>query len=218
MAHTTAQVTSQSYRAARTSQPLGPRPCFHSSGSEKRAVVTQPHPPTIPNVPPPNPERIRLEQQMRGRISWLYWIAGLSALNSVLFWAGWTMQLVFGLGITRAIEQCLVDAARESGPGAGRIASTAALGLSLACAAAFVVLGALAMRRSLVAAALAIALYAADTLLVGLALGGPNDLAWLSIGFHAFVLLMLVGGTQAMLKLRRMDRSAIASPRRTATE
>ena len=54
--------------------------------------------------------------QLRSGVSWFYWIAGLSLINSILSVSGQSWRFIFGLGVTQ-----LLDAFAEGFAGGGKI-------------------------------------------------------------------------------------------------
>lgn len=140
-------------------------------------------------MPAPVTADARLEALERQRGSggrWLYWIAGLTLINSALALAGQHWRFIIGLGFTQMADAL---AARSSTGWMG-----AAL-VDLVLMAGFVLLGHCAVRGQLWAFLLGIALYALDGLLFVVV----RD--WVGVGFHAFVLVMLFRGFRAARQL-----------------
>ncbi len=50
------------------------------------------------------PEELSLENRFRNGVGWFNWIAGLSILNSVIFYFGASISFVTGLGITQFVD------------------------------------------------------------------------------------------------------------------
>ena len=126
------------------------------------------------------------QQHLIGRMksggSWFYWIAGLSLINSISAFTGSAWRFIFGLGITRLLD--------------GYVSGPVALVLDVLVAGLFVLFGIFANKGHLWAFIVGMALYALDGVIYALA--G----AWLSAGFHVFVLFCLVGGFRAARQLR----------------
>jgi len=110
---------------------------------------------------------------------WFYWIAGLSVVNTVLLQSRTGFIFLFGLGITQAIPNPVVD---------------------VAIAGFFALLGVFALKGQSWSFILGIILYTGDALLMLLV----QD--WLGLAFHAYVLFWLVMGLTANLKLKSQLR------------
>jgi hypothetical protein len=115
-------------------------------------------------------------------VSWFYWIAGLSLINSIVAATGSSWGFMAGLGMTQMID----GLAQSIGPETKAFA----LGLDGLVAALFVGLGMWASRNSGVYLA-GMIVYALD--------GGLFALVgdWIGLGFHGLVLFFLWGGWTA---------------------
>lgn len=131
-------------------------------------------------------ERQQLEARSRRSAYWLYWIAALSLINSALAIAGQTWRFIIGLGMTQIVDAL---AAR-----AGRGLSAAIL-FDVLLLGGFVLLGTLAVRGHAWAFLAGVGLYGLDGLISLLA----HD--WLGLGFHIFVVIMILKGYQAARQL-----------------
>jgi len=118
--------------------------------------------------------------------SWFYWIAGLSALNSVIVLAGSDRHFLVGLGITEILD---VVGRRLGGAG-----SAVAMVFGLAIAAVFGVFGYFACKTRLWAFVVGMVLYALDGLLL------MSFADYFSVAFHALVLYFLFSGAVATRK------------------
>ena len=49
-------------------------------------------------------EKLRVEQVLKGSAGWFLWVAGLSAVNSILHLSGVKFQFIFGLGIAQLVD------------------------------------------------------------------------------------------------------------------
>lgn len=137
-----------------------------------------------------------LERQLRSGADWFFWIAGLSAINSILALLGGGLNFLAGLGITQLIDGISLVVIEEMVPaGATWIKLTAFL-LDLIIAGIFVAFGFLA-RRHKWAFIVGMVIYALDMLIFLL---GPD---LLSIGFHLWALFGLYRGLQALGKLQQ---------------
>lgn len=129
-------------------------------------------------------DRMHLVSRMRSGGSWFYWIAGLSLINSISTFTGSGLGFIVGLGITR-----IVDNETDS--------RAIALAINVLIAGVFIALAVFANRGQLWAFIIGMVLYALDGLIyvrVG---------AWLSTGFHVFVLICLLNGLRAARQLRQ---------------
>jgi hypothetical protein len=128
---------------------------------------------------------------VRGRAasgaSWFYWIAGLSAVSSIIGLSGSTVHFFVGLGITEEF-----DVAGQMMGGGGRVT---ALVVSLGIAGIFALFGYFASKMQQWAFLVGLALYALDAaLLVKL-----QD--WLTVAFHAWGLYRIYFGFVAARNL-----------------
>jgi len=137
--------------------------------------------------------------QLKNGAGWLYWIAILSFVNSLLFLFGSNLGFPIGLGYTLFIDGIGFVAVNEGAPsfvkGIGLVVN---LGIVLICAG----FAHFASRAHSWAFIVAIVLYALDALL-HLVLG---SLA--SFGFHAFALIWIVRGYLACRKLLQFTPAA----------
>lgn len=115
--------------------------------------------------------------------NWFYWIAGLSAINSLIMMSGSNTHFVVGLGITEVF-----DAVGRGLQGPGQMV---ALGFSIAIAGVFVLFGYFANKIQQWSFIVGMILYALD----GLLLLSLSD--FLSVGFHAFALFYIFKGFTA---------------------
>jgi hypothetical protein len=143
-------------------------------------------------MPAHDPE---LEKRVKNGVSWLYWIAALSLVNSVsaLFGSDW--RFIIGLGITQFID------AFAMGFGSG--GKVVAFVLDLVAAGILVVLGIFANKYHGWAAIVGIVLLALDGLIVALAaLGSGEGSLWISFAVHVWAIVMIFRGFQASRALR----------------
>ena len=161
-----------------------------SNFSELQTAFPTATPAPAPGAPPPAaipPETIAAVGSLKSGASWFYWIAGLSAINTIISFAGGGWRFIFGLGITQIFDQF----GRKMG-GSGPIA---ALMLDLGAAAVFVFCGVFAHKAQTWAFLVGMALFAGDALIFLL------NQDWLGVGFHAFVLFCLFKGFSACRQL-----------------
>ena len=136
------------------------------------------------------------EKKWRNGASWFYWLAGLSLVNSVIAVFGGEISFLFGLGFTQVADAIGAEVARQS-PELATIARVVGLGVAAAGAGLFALFGWLAHQKKQWAFVSGLVLYAMDALL---ALGVG---AYLSLAFHAWVLLALFQGMQALARIRK---------------
>lgn len=141
-------------------------------------------------------DRLLLERQLRSGADWFFWIAGLSAVNSVVALLGGGVNFLAGLGITQLMDGIsLVFAEGVPPEGITWIKITAFL-FDLSIASIFVGFGFLA-RRHKWAFIVGMVIYALDMLIF---LIGPD---LFSIGFHLWALFGLYRGLTALGKLQQ---------------
>lgn len=142
------------------------------------------------NGPNTMPEAVaRRRAQVSG--DWFFWIAGVSAVSSILAFSGTGIYSWLGLGTTRLIDS-----------GAAGVPKAAALALDLFAAAVYVLFGLFARKGARWAFVAGSALYALD----GLLLLYFRD--WLSIAFHAYALFRIFQGFQAAQQLHALRAQA----------
>ena len=138
--------------------------------------------------------------QVRSGANWFYWIAVLSAINSLMYVFGSTVSFLAGLGFTQLADG-FVDVAIENG------VPTAVKGVAIAfdfiLVAVFAFFGYYANKRSSAAFAVGIGIYVLDGLLL-LLLG-----AFLSAGFHAFALFFIIRGFLACRTLNAQTPASV---------
>ena len=142
------------------------------------------------------PNRDELEMRLKNGANWVYWIAGLSVINSLIYISGSDVSFLAGLGFTQLVA-AFVDIAIESGaPAAMRGVSIV---FSLVVVVVFGLFGYYANKRFTAAFVVGIILYFLDGLLL-LLLG-----VFFSAGFHAFALIFIVRGFLACRELNAFD-------------
>ncbi len=144
----------------------------------------------------------KLEQQFRSGANWFYWIAGLSALNTIISRVGGSMNFFFGLGITQVLDAFAVAVHTQVGEQVGMIVGLALLGLTVGVIGLFILLGWLARGRRKWPFIVGMVLYSLDALIFLLA----QD--YLSLAFHAFGLIWFFNGLCAIKKLKKFEQAA----------
>ena len=143
-------------------------------------------------MPAQDPE---LAARVKSGVSWLYWIAALSLVNSVATLVGANFHFFIGLGITDVID--------AFGMGFGNGGKVMAFVLDLVAAGILVILGVFANKYHGWAALVGIALLALDAVIVALAaLASGEGSIWISFGFHVWAIVMIFRGYQASRALK----------------
>jgi hypothetical protein len=131
-------------------------------------------------------QQLQLAHRVNRGANWLYWIAGLTAVNSLAALGELNFGFSLGLGLTMLIDATLGHASR-----------VAAIGLDVAIVGVWIGLGLWAKRLSAIAFWLGIAFFAADALLcLYLQL-------YLSVLLHAWAIFAMWGGLQALNRFKR---------------
>ena len=143
--------------------------------------------------PEPEQEKIIADDQelltrVKSGANWFYWIAGLSLVNSLIFFFGGNWSFFAGLGITQIID-VIVD--QISPRGDFSFVKIIALIVDVVIAAIFLLCGLWSNKREVWAFVTGMVLYLLDGLLL-LILG-----AYLPAAFHVFVLFMIYRGFSA---------------------
>lgn len=142
--------------------------------------------------PDPLQERIKLEARAKRGASWFFWVAALSATNSIIAITGGDRVFIFGLGVTQVVDAFATVFEEELGLGRGSWLGIAGLVLSLLVAGLIALIGYLARKGNQVVYLLGMGLYVMDGLLVGVF----QD--WFSLLFHIVVMIYLVMGFRAL--------------------
>ena len=121
----------------------------------------------------------------------LYWIAGLSLINSIIHLCGAQLSFIVGFGVTQIVDGIGMGAIEAAGEEHRMLISGIVFGVNLVSAAWFVLWGVLAGKAKRWAYIVGMVFYALDGLIFLLAM----DL--LSIGFHVFALVQIFRGFKA---------------------
>lgn len=166
---------------------------------EKEGPVqtTQNTPPNpVRMVPPPQAQDTaaivaQLEQRVKSGGGWFYWIAGLSAINTVTSLAGWDGTFVAGLGTTVIVDQLMKHL--------GHLAMIVGIPINLFAIGIYIMFGYFACRRARWAFIAGMILYGLDSLIfIGVGL-------WLAVGFHGWALYGLYSGLKADSTARTIE-------------
>ena len=121
---------------------------------------------------------------------WFWWIAGLSLVNTVMFFSGSDASFVVGLGMT-ALAGVMFS---------GSVAvSVAIIGLILGF---YFLMGLYAQRGAAWAFYLGIGLYVLDALIY------VKLESWMSVAFHAYAIFCMVRG---VMRLREINEMPVAA-------
>jgi len=130
-------------------------------------------------------------RKVRSGVSWLFWIGALSLLNSGLAALGVGKSYAMGLGAAHLITAL--------GDHFGSSAVVISLGVNVALALSFLLVGVLAWHGRPWLLGPALAVYVADTILSAL------FEQWLSVGLHALALVFLTPGFVASYGARGLE-------------
>jgi len=138
-------------------------------------------------------ELLDLNNNLKSSAKWLYWIAGLSIVNTLISFFGGGVSFLFGLGITQLIDGLVYDTSTS--------AKLIALCFQILISGIFAGLGYYALKPEKWALLAGMILYFLD----GLIFLMVED--WLSIGFHVFVLFVLYGGLNSLRKIKEIENT-----------
>lgn len=144
---------------------------------------------------------LTLENQIKGGTSWFFWVAGMSILNSIIFFTGGSVTFMIGLGATQFIDGFVSALVKDVSSGAGSIVRVIGFGLDFLFAGVFAICGILGRKRLRWAVITGMVLYGLDGLFA-LAFGD-----WLSTIFHVIALFGLWKGQNAIKELILLENS-----------
>lgn len=148
---------------------------------------------TSTTQPPASPDKLRLQQALRGPASWFVTVAALSVLNSILSMSGASLHFIFGLGITQ-----IVDSLAHQAGSAGYVLDVIINGI---IAGLFVLIWNFARKGKSLAWYGGLAFYAIDGLILLLF----KD--YLSVAFHAYALFRMSPGLKLLPALRQLEQT-----------
>lgn len=159
-----------------------------------------------PTYTPADAERIatarrlmELDRQIRSGISWFYWIAAMSLINSITYLLNLESTFVVGLGVTQLIDGVALAIAQDATAEISLFIRIVGYAFDLALIVAFVLFGIFGRKRVRWVIITGMVLYGLDTILV-LAFGD-----WFSTLFHLLALWGLWTGYRAMKKITAME-------------
>ena len=149
-------------------------------------------------IPANDPQIIvaALIRRMKGGAANFYWIAGLSAINTVLAVVQSDTRFVIGLAVTQFVD-ALAFLLGQDAPESRSILLGIAVVIDLVILGIFVLFGYFASQGRSWAFLIGMILYAVDALLMLVF----QD--WLAFGFHLFFLWGLFGGLRALNQLQQ---------------
>lgn len=136
--------------------------------------------------------RLEEDKKFKSRVNWFFWIAGLSLINTILFYAGSDTSFSIGLGVTLLIDVIIGEIATELG-GNPQLLFIIGVSLDLVITGLFILFGVLGRKYKLWAIIVGLVLYAADaalTLYIGV---------YTSAIFHV-VALIFIGSSLYIFK------------------
>ncbi|HYC71713.1 MAG TPA: hypothetical protein VEB66_10930 [Opitutaceae bacterium] len=149
-----------------------------------------------PASPPPAPEKLdraaiaRSDPAIMSDVSWFWWIAGLSLINTVMAHTGSDWGFAIGLGFTLIVDHALQNF------------KVVALAIDLIAIGSFVGLGLLARKGHVWAFIVGAVLYAVDTLVYLVAM------EWLGLIFHVIAVAFLIRGARKLSAAIKDARAA----------
>jgi len=142
---------------------------------------------------------MELDRQIRSGLSWFYWVAALSFINSITYMLNMESTFVVGLGITQLIDGVALGIAQEATAEIGLFIRILGYAFDLALIVAFVLFGIFGRKRVRWVIITGMVLYGLDTILV-LAFGD-----WFSTIFHLLALWGIWTGLRAMKQISAME-------------
>ena len=150
-------------------------------------------------------KKLALDHKIKSGLSWFYWIAALSVLNTIIYSFGASLTFVIGLGMTQFVDGFTSALAAEIGQG-GIIVRLVGIGIDIGIAGAFVAIGFFGRKRIRWPIIVGMVLYFLDALLLLLA----RD--YLGIIFHAWALFSIQSGLKAIKDLAILEQAAPGAP------
>lgn len=146
------------------------------------------------------------ENRLSAGVSWFYWIAALSVINTVIILMGSDRAFGLGLGITQFLDGFAY--ALEGG------LKAIPLVFSFTITAAFALFGYLGNRKQMWAIVTGMVLYLLDGLLLLLIAAMGWGLPIISLLIHAYALYSIFTGFQACKRIKELsaNRNTLTSP------
>ena len=147
-------------------------------------------------VPPANKfELDNLQVDIAKAASWFFWIAGLSVINSLLFYMGANMNFILGLGMTQLVDGLAA--------GLSNGANFIALIPDLMIAGFFFYIGYRSKKIDKWAFVTGIILYTLDALIY------LFFSEWFAFGFHVFALVMIIRGFIKVFEYNKINKLTV---------
>jgi len=140
---------------------------------------------------------LRLNQEIKSGASWFYFIAGLTAANTVVTFAGGSLSFILALGVTQVVDGSLSGAE----PGLRLVG----LLLNLTICAGFALCGFFGNRHNKTAFVVGMASYAFDSVVF---IMGQD---WLGAGLHGVGLFFMFKGYNALRAFGELEDSTVVS-------
>jgi len=153
-------------------------------------------------------QQLQLETRIRNGANWFFWIAGLSAVNTVLELAGGGFRFTFGLGITQFIDVVASLLADDLTPLGGHLITGASVFINLAILSIFVGVGVFARKKNLPAFYIGTGLYVLD----GIILAVIGD--FLGFAFHILATLGILQGIRSLREFRQLPSDEMETQER----
>jgi hypothetical protein len=143
--------------------------------------------------------KLRLQSQFNNGVSWFYWIAGLSLINSVVILFNGSWSFIAGLGVTQIIDAIAYELAGYFSQNLIYIAFI----INLLIIALYVVLGIFAYKRKKWVIICGMVLYSIDTLVFLI----TKDIV--SILFHVYAVYSIFRALKALKLLSELENAVI---------
>lgn len=150
-----------------------------------------------------------LEHGVKSAASWLYFIAGLSLINTIVSALGIGFRFAVGLGVTSMLDSIMHEASKG---GAGKFAAAICLPITIGLLVMYAALGYFAGKGMRWAFITAVVLYSLDTLLVVASLF-MGDMLIIGLVFHIWALVRIFGGIGAAGQLGQIRQQEQAAAR-----
>ncbi|OHD36061.1 MAG: hypothetical protein A2Y30_01305 [Spirochaetes bacterium GWE1_32_154] len=136
-------------------------------------------------------KEINLKNQMKNGLSWFYWIAAFSTINSILFFINADISFLAGLGITQIINVFINEIQH---------AKIIGLILNIVFILGFILLGEYS-KKSNPLILFGIIIYSLDSIIFLFI----QD--WFSFGFHVFAIMGIISGYKAKKNLFEFENN-----------
>ena len=142
---------------------------------------------------------MELDRQIKSGLSWFYWVAALSFINSITYMLEMESTFVVGLGITQLIDGVALGIAQEATAEIGLFIRILGYAFDLALVVAFVLFGIFGRKRVRWVIITGMVLYGLDTILV-LVFGD-----WFSTIFHLLALWGIWTGLRGTKQITALE-------------